>query len=157
VCPLQISSLDVYCSTVQGLLDWFEVDLRFTELLFIQIDLCVLCVMRVPRRFLLPSEVCAIASAKNPADSILRIAGEHLQWHLARMSCMSCMSSCMSCMSCMYVVRLSCMLCMSYVCMSYVCMSYVCRICLVWMSHGTYEGTMAHMNESCRLRMSRGM
>jgi len=35
---------DGYCSTVQGLLDWFEVDLGFTRLLFIQIDLCVLCV-----------------------------------------------------------------------------------------------------------------
>ena len=32
---------DGYCSTVQGLLDWFEVDLGFTELSFIQIDLCV--------------------------------------------------------------------------------------------------------------------
>ena len=32
------SSLDGYCSTVQGLLDWFEVDLGFTELSFIQID-----------------------------------------------------------------------------------------------------------------------
>jgi len=29
-----------YCSTVQGLLDWFEVDLGFPELVFIQIDLC---------------------------------------------------------------------------------------------------------------------
>ena len=36
------SFLDGYCSTVQGLLDWFEVDLRFTELLFIQIDLCAI-------------------------------------------------------------------------------------------------------------------
>jgi len=36
--------LDGYCSTVQGLLDWFEVDLGFTELLFIQIDLCVMYV-----------------------------------------------------------------------------------------------------------------
>ena len=36
--------LDGYCCTVQGLLDWFEVDLGFTELLFIQIDLCVMCV-----------------------------------------------------------------------------------------------------------------
>ena len=36
--------LDGYCSTVQGLLDWFEVDLGFTKLSFIQIDLCVLCV-----------------------------------------------------------------------------------------------------------------
>jgi len=32
---------DGYCSTVQDLLDWFEVDLGFTELSFIQIDLCV--------------------------------------------------------------------------------------------------------------------
>jgi len=38
------TSLDGYCSTVQGLLDWFEVDLGFTELLFIQIDMCVMCV-----------------------------------------------------------------------------------------------------------------
>jgi len=36
--------VDGYCSTVQGLLDCFEVDLGFTELSFIQIDLCVLCV-----------------------------------------------------------------------------------------------------------------
>jgi len=37
--------LDGYCSTVQGLLDWFEVDLGFTELLFIQKDLCVTFVL----------------------------------------------------------------------------------------------------------------
>ena len=36
--------LDGYCSTVQGLPDWFEVDLGFTKLLFIQTDLCVLYV-----------------------------------------------------------------------------------------------------------------
>ena len=35
--------LDGYCNTVQGLLDWFEVDLGFTEPLFIQIDLCAMC------------------------------------------------------------------------------------------------------------------
>jgi len=29
--------LDGYCSTVQGLLDWFEVDLGFSELSFIQL------------------------------------------------------------------------------------------------------------------------
>ena len=33
------SFFDGYCSTVQGLLDWFEVDFGFTELSFIQIDL----------------------------------------------------------------------------------------------------------------------
>jgi len=39
----QLIFLDGYCSTVQGLLDWFEVDLGFTDFLFIQIDLCVMC------------------------------------------------------------------------------------------------------------------
>jgi len=39
-----VAFLDGYHSTVQGLLDWFEVDLGFTELLFIQIGLCVMCV-----------------------------------------------------------------------------------------------------------------
>ena len=33
--------LDGYCSTVQGLFDWFEVDLGFTELLFIP-KICLL-------------------------------------------------------------------------------------------------------------------
>ena len=36
--------LDGYCSTVQGLLDWFKIDVEFAKLLFIQTDLCVLCV-----------------------------------------------------------------------------------------------------------------
>ena len=40
----QSAFLDGYCSTVQGLLDWFGVDLGSTDLLFIQIDLCVMCV-----------------------------------------------------------------------------------------------------------------
>jgi len=35
---IQGSFLDGYCSTIQDLLDWFEVDLGFTELLLIQID-----------------------------------------------------------------------------------------------------------------------
>jgi len=38
-----LSFLDGYYSTVQGLLDWFEVDLGFTKLSFIQIDLRALC------------------------------------------------------------------------------------------------------------------
>jgi len=42
----RVPFLDGYCSTVQGLLDWFEVDLGFTELLLIQIDLCVMCVLQ---------------------------------------------------------------------------------------------------------------
>ena len=40
-----LTILDGYCSTVQRVLDWFEVDLGFTELSFIQIDLCVLQVL----------------------------------------------------------------------------------------------------------------
>jgi len=43
-CKYLTTFLDGYCSTVQGLLDWFEVDLGFTEFLFIQIDLCVMSV-----------------------------------------------------------------------------------------------------------------
>jgi len=46
-CGWGYTFLDGYCSTVQGLLDWFEVDLGFTELLFIQIDLCVPLWLRV--------------------------------------------------------------------------------------------------------------
>jgi len=41
VCVLSVTVLDGYCSPVQGLLDWFEVDLGFTELLFIHIDLFI--------------------------------------------------------------------------------------------------------------------
>ena len=44
MCFLCTPFLDAYYCTVQGLLDWFEVDLGFTELLFIEIDLCVMCV-----------------------------------------------------------------------------------------------------------------
>jgi len=39
---ISLPFLDGYCSTVLGLLDWFEVDSGFTKLLFIQTDLCVL-------------------------------------------------------------------------------------------------------------------
>ena len=46
---------DGYCSTVQGLLDWFEVDLGFTEHLFIQIDLCVIFVFALYSRVSLSS------------------------------------------------------------------------------------------------------
>ena len=46
---------DGYCNTVQGLLDWFEVDLGFTELSFIQINLCVLCVFVLYSRVSLSS------------------------------------------------------------------------------------------------------
>ena len=37
---MQYSFVDGYWSTLQGLLDWFEVDLGFTELSFIQTNDC---------------------------------------------------------------------------------------------------------------------
>jgi len=40
---MQRPFLDGYCSTVQGLLDWFEVDLGFPELFILQIYLCTVC------------------------------------------------------------------------------------------------------------------
>jgi len=49
------SFFDGYCSTVQGLLDWFEVDSGFTELSFIQIDLNVVCVFVLYSRVSLSS------------------------------------------------------------------------------------------------------
>jgi len=59
-----------YCSTVQGLLDWFEVDLGFTELLFIQIELCVdsfTCVARLfpPKNGLIALWPCTNGSIPN--------------------------------------------------------------------------------------------
>jgi len=44
------SFLDGCCSTVQGLLDWFEVDLGFTELSFI-LHVCI-CQPRISRHIL---------------------------------------------------------------------------------------------------------
>jgi len=42
--------LEGYCSTVQGLRELFEADLGFTKLLFIQTDLCVVCVLVCARK-----------------------------------------------------------------------------------------------------------
>ena len=50
--------LNGYCSAVQDLLDWFEVDLGFTELLFIQIDLCVMWLLCECARRTCQSSVC---------------------------------------------------------------------------------------------------
>jgi len=38
------ASLDGYCSTVQGLLDWFQVDLRVPELVLFRLIFCTVCV-----------------------------------------------------------------------------------------------------------------
>jgi len=51
----EVTFVDGYCSTAQGLLDWFEVDLGSTELLFIQIGLCVVCVFVLYSRVSLSS------------------------------------------------------------------------------------------------------
>jgi len=44
-CGVKHAFLDGYCSAIQGLLDWFEVDSGFTKLLFIRTGLCVVCVL----------------------------------------------------------------------------------------------------------------
>jgi len=54
-CSVLQCIVDGYCSTVRSLLDWFEVDLGFTELLCIQIDLCVMCVVVLHSRVSLSS------------------------------------------------------------------------------------------------------
>ena len=55
---LIMSFLDGYCCTVQELLDWFEVDLGFTEGLFLQIGLCVKCDMCVCLIVSLQAHLC---------------------------------------------------------------------------------------------------
>ena len=42
VCCSVLQCVAVCCNVPQGVLDWFEVDVGFTELLLIQIDLCVM-------------------------------------------------------------------------------------------------------------------
>ena len=74
--------LDGYCSTVQGLLDWFEVDLGFTELLFIQIVLCVLCVFVLIARTTFRSEqtlekVLVYQTSWHAANLLQQICGIH--------------------------------------------------------------------------------
>jgi len=66
--------LDGYCSTVQGLLDWFEVDLGFAELLFIQIDSCVMYVfvLYVSPFGICPGLFCVSSSLFHKLRSSLR-------------------------------------------------------------------------------------
>ena len=96
--------LDGYCSTVQGLLDWFEVDLGFTELSFIQIDLCVLCV------FVLYSPVSlSYCPFLDILHCLPRAVGVPLEsatgvWHSRRCVCvpesaMVCLLECHTCVS----------------------------------------------------------
>ena len=63
--------LDGYCSTVQGLLDWFEVDLGFTELLFIQIDLCVRCVFVLKIKSRLEQSCSSMCALKGRVRALL--------------------------------------------------------------------------------------
>ena len=76
--------VDGYCSAVQGLLDWVEVDLRFTELSFVQIDLCVLCVFVLYSRVLLSS--CPFLDILH---CLPRAVGVPLESALNLVSCMS--------------------------------------------------------------------
>jgi len=67
-----------YCSTVRGLLDWFEVDLGVIMLLFTQIDLCVF-VLYLP--FALSScpvvDIlhCLARTVGDPLESALNLVG----------------------------------------------------------------------------------
>ena len=65
--------LDGYCSTVQGLLDWLDVDLGFTELSFIQIGLCVFGVYSVS---------CLMFT-----HVYIRICIDIFRWHLVATRC----------------------------------------------------------------------
>jgi len=91
---------DGYCSTVQGLLDWFEVDLGFTELSFIQIDLCVLDGEQTPRRIL---NYTAFLQLETP-----RIANSRL-WHAAELGevCRMCIYIYMCISRCVHVCTLA--------------------------------------------------
>ena len=66
------SFFDGYCSTVQCLLDRFEADFGFTELSFIQIDLCVLCDFVLYSRVSLSSCPIWTFCTASPADGVLR-------------------------------------------------------------------------------------
>jgi len=88
--PMDASScvfLDRYCSTVQGLLDWYEVDLGFTELLFIQIDLCVMCFCSVlPRLMDASSYVVSKMRLHCQTSSCVSYSLLHLECHLISIS-----------------------------------------------------------------------
>jgi len=92
-----------YCSTIQGLLDWFEVDLGFTELSFIQIDLCVLCVFVLYSRVSLSS--CPFWQSALPpprGGSASRVSPQSCQSHESLWGSWSC-RRCALPVACMYV------------------------------------------------------
>jgi len=78
--------VDGYCSTLQGLLDCFEVDLGFTELSFIQMDLCVLCVFVLYSRVSLSScpfkDIlhCLPRAVGVPLESALKLVSPMSPW-----------------------------------------------------------------------------
>jgi len=74
LCVSEHAFLDGYCSTVQGLLDWFEVNVGFTELLFIQIDVCVMCVFAYVCRSMHCSCVCVVCCVRMLCSVLLLIA-----------------------------------------------------------------------------------
>jgi len=138
-----IPFLDGYCSTVQGLLDWFEVDLGFTELLFIQIGLCVMC------GFVLYSPVSLAAAIKAQRDTSTPVSPMAVQWVMLK-SYVAHINELRS--ACEWVVRH-----MSYMCTSE-WMSHVNKLCRTckWVVFGMWMSRTAHVvhvhlrvNESC--------
>jgi len=128
---------DGYCSTVQDLLDWFEVDLGLTELLFFQIDLCVMCV------FVLYSPV-SLSSC--PFLDILHCLPPAL--HESFMCVYNMNRSCV-CMT--WIVRLfdtwRCLcVCVTCVCMCVWHDSCICVTCLIHMRHISH---LDHVTHSC--------
>jgi len=76
-----VTFLDGYFITVQSLLDWLEVDLGFTKLLFVQIDLSVICVFVLYSSLLLsPCPFldilhCLPRTVEVPQESALNLVG----------------------------------------------------------------------------------
>jgi len=161
--------LDGYCSTVQGLLDWFEVDLGLTELLFIQIDLCVLCLLFREDTRPTPNTNSS-ASHMNASYHTCEWVMSHI-WmcHVTHMN-----GSCHKWMS--HVTHGADVRVISHMFMNHVthlndsCHAYEWVMSHVWMSNGThvnkshianknescltYDWVMSHMNESCHTWMS---
>ena len=113
---LHFAVFDGYCSTVQGLLDWVEVDLGFTELLIIQIDLCVMClfVLYLPVSLSKIIIVClhfAHTACVRMCICVRRCVRVHVNAHMYICLC-TCIRVCVCICTCIYTCICKCV----YVC-----------------------------------------